>query len=195
MTSKPPMDYWEVDPETQTAVLGEFSKTSTGSLISLISLKWSQKESVEIESFRIRPVASIKLGVSNKKDEKELLQKAKSLSKTLIEITKENNDSLPLEELESFNLKTRLAAWLEIRKKHKDKFYQDIENLGVNKFTTIDYLNLQSLGIKDYQKILAEKYEAKPLTIRDRIAYARRHKWIPPVGHGERTAEMTRLEK
>jgi hypothetical protein len=45
----------------------------------------------------------------------------------------------------------------------------------------------------DYQKILAEVHNAKPLTIRDRIAYARRHGWIESVGHGERTSNMTRL--
>ena len=54
---------------------------------------------------------------------------------------------------------------------------------------------MKKSGIKDYQKILADLYNAKPLTIRDRIAYARRHKWIPSRGHGERTAEMIRLEK
>ena len=38
-----------------------------------------------------------------------------------------------------------------------ENFSKEIESLGINKITTIDYLNLQSLGIKDYQKILAEK--------------------------------------
>ena len=70
-----------------------------------------------------------------------------------------------------------------------------LQELGINKTTTLDYLNLQSLGIKDYQKILANLEGAKPLTIRDRIAYARRYEWIPSVGHGERKSEMTRIKK
>lgn len=195
MSQQQQIDYWEVSPNSQSAVMGDFKKTNVGSLISLIGLKWTQIEADEIASFRITPIASIKIGVSKKKQEKELIQISKKLSQTLFQIIKENIESLPVEELDNFDLKSRLSAWLEIRRINNTKFTEVIESLGVNKTTTIDYLNLQALGIKDYQKILADKYNAKPLTIRDRIAYARRHKWISSVGHGERTAEMTRLVK
>ena len=195
MSQQLKLDYWEVRPDSKSAVMGDFKETNSGSLISLVGLKWTQKEEEEIASFRITPVASMKIGVSKNKKEPELLQTAKKLSQTLSQLIKENDESLPIEELDNFDLKSRLNAWLEIRRINNEKFAKEIESFGINKSTTIDYLNLQALGIKDYQKILAEKYNAKPLTIRDRIAYARRHEWIPSVGHGERTAEMTRLIK
>ncbi len=60
------------------------------------------------------------------------------------------------------------------------------EGIGINKTTTLDYINIKNLGILDYQQLLGSIHSAKPLTIRDRVAYARRHGWIPKVGHGNR---------
>ena len=60
------------------------------------------------------------------------------------------------------------------------------EGIGKNRTTTLDYINIKNLGILDYQVLLGLIHNAKPLTIRDRIAYARRHSWIPNVGHGNR---------
>ena len=60
------------------------------------------------------------------------------------------------------------------------------EGIGKNRTTTLDYINLKNLGILDYQRLLGLIENAKPLTIRDRIAYARRQGWIPKVGHGFR---------
>lgn len=60
------------------------------------------------------------------------------------------------------------------------------EGIGKNRTTTIDYINIKNLGILDYQSLLGSIHNAKPLTIRDRIAYARKHSWIPNVGHGNR---------
>jgi hypothetical protein len=60
------------------------------------------------------------------------------------------------------------------------------EGIGKNRTTTLDYINIKNLGILDYQNLLGSIHNAKPLTIRDRIAYARRHSWIPNVGHGNR---------
>ncbi len=60
------------------------------------------------------------------------------------------------------------------------------EGIGKNRTTTLDYINIKNLGIFDYQVLLGLIHNAKPLTIRDRIAYARRHSWIPNVGHGNR---------
>ena len=65
--------------------------------------------------------------------------------------------------------------------------YSDFfEGIGKNRTTTLDYINIKNLGILDYQVLLGSIHNAKPLTIRDRIAYARRHSWIPNVGHGNR---------
>jgi hypothetical protein len=186
-------DYWEVNPEDQTAILGEFKKTTSGILISMIILKWTNSQGQEITSFRITPKASLKIVVSKTTSETSLQGQAKSLSKTLHGLIQSETESLPLEELESFDVKLRLNAWLELRKSVNSDNKDEIDALGINKATTVDYLNLQALGIKDYQKILAEVHNAKPLTIRDRIAYARRHGWIESVGHGERTSNMTRL--
>ena len=186
-------DYWEVRPKDQTAIMGEFKKTTSGFLISLIIFKWTNLQDQELTSFRISPKASLKIVAAESTSESQLTEKARNLSKTLHGLIQSDTESLPLEELESFDVKLRLNAWLELRKSFKNSNKNDFESLGINKTTTVDYLNLQALGIKDYQKILAEVHDAKPLTIRDRIAYARRHNWIESVGHGERTSNMTRL--
>ena len=119
----------------------------------------------------------------------------KELTKTIAIMSKGVTENLPLEELNRFKTKTRIFAWLQIREHLKSKYSKDFEALGINKTTTLDYLNLQAIGLKDYQKIISQLDNSKPLTIRDRIAYARRHKWIQSVGHGDRTGEMTRLKK
>jgi hypothetical protein len=159
----------------------------------MIIFNWTNLEELEMDSFRIMPKASLKVVAPSSASQTALIEQAKQLAKTLESIVKINGDSLPLEELENYHLKLRLNAWLEIRKRINSSNRNGFESLGINKTTTIDYLNLQALGIKDYQKILADIHNAKPLTIRDRIAYARRHKWIDSVGHGERTSEMTRF--
>jgi hypothetical protein len=195
MKPKETPDYWEMSPSSQSAILGEFSKTTSGVLISLIGFRWTRVEKQELSSFRIYPVASLRVVAPQNSGDADLLKLAKNFAKTLQPLINENNQSLPLEELENFDLKSRLSAWLELRKNATASDKKEIESLGINKATTVDYLNLQSLGIKDYQKILAELYDAKPLTIRDRIAYARRHKWIEQVGHGDRTSQMSRITK
>lgn len=186
-------DYWKVNPEDQTAILGEFKKTTTGILISMIIFQWTNSQGQEITSFRITPKASLKTVVSKTTSEFSLQEQAKKLSKTLHGLIQSDTNSLPLEELENFDVELRLNAWLELRNSINSDNKGEIETLGINKTTTVDYLNLQAFGIKDYQKILAKVHNAKPLTIRDRIAYARRHGWIDSVGHGDRTSNMTRL--
>ena len=186
-------DYWEVNPKDQTAILGEFQNTTTGILISMIIFQWTNSQGQEITSFRITPKASLKIVVSKTTSESSLQEQAKKLSTTLHGLIQSDTNSLPLEELENFDVKLRLNAWLELRNSINSDNKGEIDALGINKTTTVDYLNLQAFGIKDYQKILAEVHNAKPLTIRDRIAYARRHGWIESVGHGERTSNMTRL--
>jgi hypothetical protein len=69
---------------------------------------------------------------------------------------------------------------------YSNNYPQFFESIGVNRTTTLDYMNIKNLGILDYQDLLSFIHNAKPLTIRDRIAYARRHGWIPRVGHGFR---------
>jgi hypothetical protein len=188
-------DFWEVNPEDQTATLGQFNKTTSGMLISMIIFKWNNFQGQEINSFRITPKAALKIVVPKSTPEIIVLGQAKNLSKTLNGLILSDIESLPLEELGRFDEKILLNVWLELRKYIINLNKNNYESLGTNKSTTIDYLNLQAFGIKDYQKILAEVHNAKPLTIRDRIAYARRHGWIESVGHGERTSKMTRIEE
>jgi hypothetical protein len=64
------------------------------------------------------------------------------------------------------------------------------EALGVNQRTVLDYLNLKDLGLTDYQNKLSALWGASRLTIRDRIAYARRSNWIPKVKRGTRKVEV-----
>jgi hypothetical protein len=188
-------DFWEVNPEDQTATLGQFNKTTSGMLISMIIFKWNNFQGQEINSFRITPKAALKIVGPKSTPEIIVLGQAKNLSKTLNGLILSDIESLPLEELGRFDEKILLNVWLELRKYIINLNKNNYESLGTNKSTTIDYLNLQAFGIKDYQKILAEVHNAKPLTIRDRIAYARRHGWIESVGHGERTSKMTRIEE
>lgn len=195
MTKTQVPDYWELETRDQRAVLGEFKKTTRGTMISLALLDFTEVENEWINSFRIFPTLTISISEVEKTDESQLLVKAKELTKIISAVSKKNSQSLPEVELNRFRTSARIFAWLQIRELHKRKYPKEFEVLGTNRTTTIDYLNLQSLGVKDYQKILAEVHNAKPLTIRDRIAYARRYNWIEPVGHGERTSQMTRLTK
>ena len=162
-------------------------------MIALALFDWTEIEKEWINTFRIFPTATLSISEGEKTDENQLLIRSKELSKIISSMSKKNNQSLPEVELNRFQTSARIFAWFQIRELLKKKYPKDFEVLGINRTTTIDYLNLQSLGVKDYQKILAEVHNAKPLTIRDRIAYARRHNWIESVGHGERTSQMTRL--
>jgi|688.fasta_scaffold370914_1 hypothetical protein len=93
------------------------------------------------------------------------------------------------------SLNTRRWHWAKHKDDNHSKNKEFLDRLGINRATTLDYLNLQALAIKDYQRIIATTDNQNILTIRDRIAYARRHEWIDKVGHGVRTPEMTKLRK
>jgi hypothetical protein len=97
--------------------------------------------------------------------------------------------------LGSISLNTKRWHWAKHKSDNNSKHKEFFDYLGINRTTTLDYLNLQALGIKDYQRIIATTDNQNTLTIRDRIAYARRHEWIDKVGHGVRTPEMTKLRK
>jgi hypothetical protein len=97
--------------------------------------------------------------------------------------------------LGSISFNTRRWHWVKHKNDNHSKHKAFLDRLGINRATTLDYLNLQALGIKDYQRIIATTDNQNTLTIRDRIAYARRHEWIDKVGHGVRTSEMTKLRK
>jgi hypothetical protein len=186
-------DFWELDRAQNLLGIGEFKKTNMGTFVSLLTIQWGTVNPNWIESFRIIPISSIHFSMKSNKSETGLLTKCRAIWKSNIELNKKLDAPLPVEELDKY--KDIQWAWEFIRSELHKTYHKNFQELGINKTTTLDYLNLQSLGIKDYQKILANLEGAKPLTIRDRIAYARRYEWIPSVGHGERKSEMTRIKK
>jgi hypothetical protein len=185
-------DFWELDRAQNLLCIGEFKKTNMGNFVSLLTIQWGTINPNWIESFRIIPISSIHFSMQSNTSEKGLLTKCRAIWKSNIELNKKLDAPLPVEELDKY--KDIHWAWEFIRSELHKTYHKNFQELGINKTTTLDYLNLQSLGIKDYQKILANLEGAKPLTIRDRIAYARRYEWIPSVGHGERKSEMTRIK-
>ena len=186
-------DFWELDSSSQLLGIGEFKQTNSGILLSLLTIKWSTTEPDWIDSFRLKPISSLNIAFPAKTTQEVLLKNSRSIFRSSTEMYKDLTSPIPIEKF--INDQDIYWAWEKIRTELHKKFFKRFQELGINKTTTLDYLNLQSLGIKDYQKILANLEGAKPLTIRDRIAYARRYEWIPSVGHGERKSEMTRIKK
>lgn len=113
----------------------------------------------------------------------------------IMEMSYKLTTNIVSEFLRPISLNTRRWHWAKHKSDNNSKHKKFFDNLGINRTTTLDYLNLQALAIKDYQKIIAVTENQNTLTIRDRIAYARRHEWIDKVGHGVRTPEMTKLRK
>lgn len=113
----------------------------------------------------------------------------------IISLCKELNTPIPIESFLHFPESYRRWIWRFHRRFIKQNYQEFTKDIGINRFTTLDYLNLQSLGCKDYQAVIAKEDNAKPLAIRDRIAYARRHGWIESAEHGERMPFMTKVVK
>lgn len=111
----------------------------------------------------------------------------------IISISKDLTTPIPIESFVHFPESYRRWIWRLHRKYIKKHYKNFVEEIGLNRFTTIDYLNLQSLGCKDYQAVIAKEENAKPLAIRDRVAYARRYGWIDSAEHGERMPYMTKV--
>lgn len=180
-----------IDPKNKVAQVFELKKTKSGALVSVLSIQWTSKSEKWVESFRLKPLSSIHFVIPNNPNKRDWNNKITKVEKLNLDLAKDLNLSLPIEELTKYP--DLIGAWLEIRKAillgHEDY----VKDIGVNKLTTIDYLNLQSLGILNYQKILGNLYKSKPLTIRDRIAYARRHAWIPSVNHGDKKTNVNEV--
>jgi hypothetical protein len=79
-----------------------------------------------------------------------------------------------------------ISVFIYYRSYYCSNYPQFFKSIGISRTTTIDYINIKNLGILDYARLLCLVDNAKPLTIRDRIAYARRMNWIPKVQHGTR---------
>ena len=83
MSSNDLFEYWELNSADQTAILGEFKRTTSGYLISMIIFNWTNQEEREMNSFRIMPKASLKVVAPNSASQTALKEQAKQLAKTL----------------------------------------------------------------------------------------------------------------
>lgn len=126
-------------------------------------------------------------------------QKIEQLWLMLADVERDNNgEELPVETFSSFPIKSRRKLWLLIR-----QFWMETEpwffnQIKTNRKSVLDYLNLQALGVDEYQKTIAtneEDPDTNPLTIRDRIQYARKMGWLEKPSHGYRKSNQLRLNK
>ena len=126
-------------------------------------------------------------------------QKVEQLWFMLADLERNNNgEELPVETFNSFPVNSRRKLWILIR-----KFWMEAEpwffnQIKTNRKSVLDYLNLQALGIDEYQKTIASNEEdpkTNPLTIRDRIQYARKMGWLEKPSHGYRKSNQLRLNK
>jgi len=104
----------------------------------------------------------------------------------LFNLLSNGKNLMPFENIKQLNQANRLLHWLNHR-----KTYSKIEDLiGINRKTVIDYLLLQSLGLKDFALYISNEDGVKLHTVRDRLAYARKMEWIKKPGVGIRTSYM-----
>ena len=177
-------------------------ETTSGGAISFLVARSSfvDFQRKEIESnwlyfSRLEVVLSISFGISEKQYERDSLRLVERYWEEIRHIANNLETALPIESFRHFPESYRRWIWRLHRKFIRDNFPDLKDLLGVNRLTTLDFLNLQALGCKDYQLLIAEEERAKPLAIRDRIAYARKHGWLESAIHGERMPYMTRLVK
>jgi hypothetical protein len=188
-----PWDLYFQHPYKNYHLFGEAKKTTTGKTISILCVKFTGLKNNWLDSFRYFPVAKVNVAFNDTTDDSHLNKYFQSIGEDFISLfTNEFTDCpLPVEDLE--HLSYRYDIWLFMRNFMMKIYSESFHELGVNKQTTIHYLNLLAFGIKDYQQIIAKLENSKPLTVRDRIAYARRYKWIPTVGVGERSAMLNKV--
>jgi hypothetical protein len=104
----------------------------------------------------------------------------------LFNLFSDSKNLMPVESIKQINQANRLLHWI-----HHRKTYSSIEDLiGINRKTVIDYLLLQSLGLKDFALYISNEDGVKLHTVRDRLAYARRMGWLKKPGVGIRTSYM-----
>lgn len=107
-------------------------------------------------------------------------------------------EELPIETFMSFSPESRRKLWIKTRNfwiENEKWFYEQIK---INRKSVLDYLNLQALGLDEYQKTIAlqeEDPKTNPLTIRDRIQYARKMGWLEKPSYGSRKSNQLRLNK
>jgi hypothetical protein len=173
--------------------------TTSGGFVHFLVSKWTpiaeDWDENWIDSRRLKIVLTLQMGIPKELGKNEDFEIVSDAWEVVRKLAKSIDDEVPIEGFSFFPESYRRWIWRfnhrYMKKNHKDF----IEYIGLNRATTLDYLNLQALGCKDYQAIIAKEVNAKPLAIRDRIAYARRHGWIDSVKQGTRTSQMTKLGK
>ena len=125
--------------------------------------------------------------------------KIKELWETLAEVVRSNKgDELPVETFDSFPKVGRRLLWSWVRDFWAEEEPWFFDQIKTTRKTTLDYLNLQALGIDEYQKTIASKeanLKTSPLIIRDRVQYARKMGWIKKPSYGSRQSNQLRLSK
>ena len=171
-----------------------FSKSQDGGVVSFLVAKWSPISNEWINSRRLKVVLALEMGWQSEGENKEDLTQVSEAWETVRKLAKNLEIELPIESFARFPESYRRWIWRFNHRYTKTNHKDFVESIGVNRLTVLDYLNLQALGCKDYRSIIAKEVNAKPLAIRDRIAYARRHGWIDSVKHGMRTPEMNKAK-
>lgn len=171
-----------------------FSKSSDGGVISFLVAKWTPISKDWIDSRRLKVILSLEMGWKNQAQNREDITEVKDAWEIVRKLSKNLEVELPIESFLRFPESYRRWIWRFNHRYLVTHHKEFVETIGVNRLTVLDYLNLQALGCKDYQAIIAKEVNAKPLAIRDRIAYARRHGWIESVKHGMRTPEMNKAK-
>lgn len=147
-----------------------------------------------IDSQRVRPIFFLAEAIDQAPNQQHesMNQIVEKRAKEIITLIRDDAGQLSNEIVETLDSGLRLGHWLYHRKESRENYQDWYSELGINRATTLDYLNLQALGLKDYQKLLSQIDGDRPLTIRDRVAYARRRGWISSPGHGSRTSQMNK---
>lgn len=174
-------------------------KTSAGGSISFLVARsrFSDHRRYEVEEWlefgKLDAIFVMSLGVTEQEMRSDIEDVVRGHWTKTANMCKELNTPIPIESFVHFPESYRRWIW-RLHRKFMRKNYSDfVKEIGVNRFTTLDYLNLQSLGCKDYQAVIAKEDNVKPLAVRDRIAYARRYGWIESAEHGARMPFMTKV--
>lgn len=120
--------------------------------------------------------------------EKELENLLRRKLETLSKLYEDPRGLLPINILQQIDKNIGLEHW----KYHRKKYLDLDSEIGIQRRTVFDYLLLQSLGLKDFASYISKEDKVKLLTVRDRLAYARRHGWIKKPGVGVRTSYMNK---
>lgn len=145
-----------------------------------------------ISSRTIAPIMLVSLSSEQDFPEVELQTHKRNFGK-MVDLYEDSSRGLPVQSIRQIPEGTRIEHWRFFKQQTDELDPRWIQHIGVNRKTTIDYLNLQRLGCINYVKHIADQDQEGERAIRARVAYARRQGWIKEAGHGIRTSQLTKL--